>query len=111
MKIYKSIIATILFIIFIEIIGIWTIIFEVIDKPELIADYYIFVNGLIEILIVALFLYKLGGYSGIFPQKASYTFYIWAFVIGVLFIFIQTPLNLGNYSVAIAVSAISISFS
>lgn len=74
MKIIKSIIATIFFIIFTQLIGIWTVIVKVIDNPELITDYYIFITGLIEVFVVMLLLFKLVGYGGVISQKTSYVF-------------------------------------
>lgn len=92
MAIAKYIINTVFFILFIELTGSWILLD--INNDQLIINYYLLINGLLEITFISLFLYKIYGIEGIIPPKTFSIYYLLAFFIGGCYIFIQTPLNL-----------------
>lgn len=93
MTIQKAIISTALFFLFISIIDFWTLLDLVIDISLLTTVYYRLVNGIIEVTLVAWFLYKVYGVEGIIPRKTALYYYLVAFVVGGCYTLIQTPLN------------------
>lgn len=93
MTLLKSVVATILFILFLELIAIWTLLALVIDLGVLIDSYYTFVNGCIEVGVVLFFIYKIHGFKGIIPRETKAIYYLYAFLLGTAFIFMQLPLN------------------
>jgi membrane protease YdiL (CAAX protease family) len=93
MTITKSIIATVLFILFTGLIGMWEVLELSMDISVLTNNYYILISGLIEILLITLFFIKLFGIKNLIPQKTQITYYLLAFLLGSCYTFIQTPLN------------------
>jgi uncharacterized protein len=91
MTILKSIIATLLFIIVVELIGTWILLEWHIDISVLTRHDWL-INGLIETILVVFFLYKLYGTKGILPQQTSLNYYATAFLLGATYTFIQVPL-------------------
>lgn len=91
MTILKSIIATLLFIIVVELIGTWILLDVYIDISVLTRHDWL-INGLIETILVLLFIYKYYGTKGILPQKTPTIYYAIAFLLGSIYTFIQVPL-------------------
>jgi membrane protease YdiL (CAAX protease family) len=93
MNILKAILATILYIIVIELLGGWFYVAEAF-KIEGYLNYYTFIQGVLQLLLVLLYLYVLRKYT--FKQlirKTHHKWYLFAFVIGCSFVFMQTPLK------------------
>jgi len=90
--ILKSVLLTILYILFIEVIGAWIFLADALGIKN--ADsYYSFVNGIIQFSLILIFLkaFKISDFK--LPQKTNYKWYILAFILGSFFTYIQTPLN------------------
>lgn len=94
MTIPKSIIATVLFILFTEIIAIWILLDFVIDIEFLMNRFYPLINGTIEILVIGLFLSKVDGFKNLTPNRSKPLYYLLAILLGATYTFIQTPLNM-----------------
>ncbi|MEP0265871.1 type II CAAX endopeptidase family protein [Dokdonia sp.] len=93
MNILKAILATILYIIVIELIGSWFYIIEVF-KIEDYLNYYLLIQGTLQLLIVLLYLYFIRRYKfKRLIRKTHYKWYLFAFIIGNSFVFVQTPLK------------------
>lgn len=88
----KPIIYTALYIVFIELIGAWLFIAHSFEVDFLI-NYYILINGLITASSLIVFTYFTNNRKLNLPQSSSVKWYLFAIVLGILFVFIQTPLN------------------
>ena len=94
MTIYKSFISTVVFMLATELITVWALLHLVVDISILFPDYYEFINGLIQIVVVSFFLFRRFGVKGIVPTSTSLSYYGLALLLGASYVFIQTPLNL-----------------
>lgn len=90
MKIQKAIILTVLYIFFIEFVPVWILLMEYMGIEDY-DSYYYFINGGIQVIIVFLFI-KIMSPNELF-QNTNFKWYIIAFVLGGIFVWIQTPLN------------------
>jgi len=90
--ILKSVLLTILYIFFIEVIAVWIFLADALGIKN--ADfYYSFVNGLIELFLILIFFKALHISDFKLPQYTNYKWYFLAFILGSFYTFIQTPLN------------------
>lgn len=92
MHFIRPIIYTILYIVFIELIGAWLFIADYFEADSLI-NYYILINGLIMASCLIVFTFFTNNRKLNLPQSSSVNWYLFAIVFGLLFVFIQTPLN------------------
>jgi membrane protease YdiL (CAAX protease family) len=93
MHIIKPIIYTTLYIIFIELIGAWVYIADYFEADFLIYDYYYFINGLIMATSLIIFTFLANKRKLKLPQSTSSKWYTLAILVGLLYVFVQTPLN------------------
>ena len=93
MSILKAVLATLLFIIFIEAITVWVFLTQYFDIWWLVDNYMLIINGSVEVLIVSIFITKTKGARSLIPVKTDRRFYIWAMSMGIGFVFFQTVLN------------------
>lgn len=93
MNLFKAILATILYIIAIELVGSWFYIVEILNIENYL-DYYILIQGVLQLSIVLLYLFLIKKYSfKLFFKKTHYKWYLFAFILGCSIVFIQTPLK------------------
>lgn len=93
MHIVKPTIYTFLYIVFIELIGAWIYIADYLEMGFLIDDYYRFINGLIMASALILFTFLTNNRKFNLPQSTSLKWYGLAILIGLSYVFVQSPLN------------------
>ncbi|RYM30855.1 CPBP family intramembrane metalloprotease [Brumimicrobium glaciale] len=93
MYIVKPIIYTALYIVFIELIGVWLFIADYFEADFLIYDYYVIINGLLMAISLIGFTFLVNDGRLKIPQSTDVKWYIIAIFAGLLYVFIQTPLN------------------
>lgn len=92
-SILKALFATLLFVIGIELIGLWCFIAEAIEFKNYI-EYYALIQGTLQLIAVFLFIYfKKNRTFKKLIDKIHYRWYLIAVILGISFSFIQTPLN------------------
>ena len=91
-SIFKALLATILYVIIIETLGIWSLIAETIGLNYL--TIYTFIQGGLQLITVLIFSFLVFGkrFNNLIKQ-ANYKWYSLAMILGICFIPIQTPLN------------------
>ncbi len=93
MSIFKAILWTILYILLIELVGAWALIPKYQGSSGLFA-YYVLVQGALQAGLLVLVVYiLLKTPLPTFTGKGIITWYLLALGFGVVFVFIQTPLN------------------
>lgn len=92
-SIIKAIIATILFILVIELIGVWSILAETLGFTNYF-EYYRFIQGALQFIVILTFIFfvKKQNFKN-FIQKTSFKWYLFAVLLGISFVFIQVPLK------------------
>lgn len=93
MHFVKPIIYTVLYIVFIELIGVWIYIADFFEADFLIFDYYAIINGLIMAASLIGFIFLVNKGQLKIPQPTDIKWYIIAITVGLLYVFIQSPLN------------------
>lgn len=92
-SIAKAILATLLYIVGIELIGAWFLISEVIDF-EYYYKYYALIQGVLQLLGIMIFIYFVKRRTlKSLVKKTQSNWYLLAIPLGVSFLFMQTPLN------------------
>lgn len=92
MHFVKPIIYTVLYVLFIELIGAWLFIADYFEANFLI-DYYYFINGSIMASSLIVFTFFANNRTLKLPQSTSINWYLFSIVFGLLYVFTQTPLN------------------
>lgn len=89
----KAILATLLYLVVIELIGSWFLIAESIGF-ESYYKYYLFIQGVLQFIGVLIFIYfiKKRTFKNLI-KKTHRKWYLFALILGISFVFIQTPLN------------------
>ncbi|MFV1448501.1 type II CAAX endopeptidase family protein [Maribacter sp. HS] len=90
----KAIVATLLYVIGIELIGSWFLIAETIDFKNY-YEYYTLIQGALQLIGILIFLYFVNNrtFKTLF-EKTHRKWWILGIILGILFVFMQTPLNL-----------------
>ena len=91
-NIFKAILFTILYKLFIEIIGFWIFLEKFIGE-NFVNKYYALINGLIEVPLIILFIKKIKGTEENILKKTQIKWYYIAIILGLLYPYIQIPLN------------------
>lgn len=96
----KAILATLLYIIGMEAIGVWSLLADTIGATSY-EKYYLFIQGALQLVGVLIFTFfaKNRTLKNWIP-KTDRKWYILAFLLGISFVFIQTPLNFIYNSIA-----------
>jgi membrane protease YdiL (CAAX protease family) len=92
MNILKAILATIIYIVAVELIGTWYFVASYWGIKYSDGIYYL-VNGIIQLILVCIFIRYAKTSEAKLPQTTKAKWYILAVLLGALFIFFQTPLN------------------
>ncbi|WP_299680578.1 type II CAAX endopeptidase family protein [uncultured Dokdonia sp.] len=93
MNVPKAILATVVYIIVIELSGSWIHI-PSLTKTENYLDYYNIIQGTLQLFIILIFLFGIKRYCfKNLIKKTNYIWYLLAFIMGSIFVFIQTPLK------------------
>jgi membrane protease YdiL (CAAX protease family) len=92
MHLIRPIIYTLLYVIFIEIIGFWVLIAYAFEA-DLLMEYYLLINSLIMVVALIIFTYYANSRTLKMPQKTTIDWYLFSILFGVSYIFLQTPLN------------------
>lgn len=92
-SILKAILATLIYLIGIELSGSWIYLLN--DTPfDIHFEYYVFVQGAIQLILVLIFIYFVHQKSfKSLIAKTHYKWYLIALILGLSFVFVQTPLN------------------
>ena len=90
---FKSIGYTILFIVVSHILGLWIFLYNYYDITWLVEEY-LFISGYLEVIVFICLLSKVMGNGFISIEKTSLKYYTTAAILGLAFVFIQTPLNI-----------------
>ena len=93
MSIIKSILLSIGFSLFTELIALWLLIDLLFDIKDFVNSYYPLVNGIIEIGLISFFLVKMQGINSFIPKKTHLKYYIIAILIGLSQPIISSILN------------------
>lgn len=96
MTILRAVLASLLFIVVLEITGLWMLININYDILILVENYR-FVNGLLELVIVLLFMWKITDLRSAFKSRFSYGYLLAAILLGITFPFFQGILNIIYY--------------
>jgi membrane protease YdiL (CAAX protease family) len=93
MKVIKYILASILFLLFIELLGYacWELYFNNVSEEHY--KYYFSINTILELLLIFIFVYFIGKKKIIKSFTFSKKYSIAAIALGFAYVFIQTPLN------------------
>lgn len=93
MDILKAIIATILYILVLELAGFWIDLEEYFNSSKLTIHYYFLIQGAIQFIIVVCFIQFFTKTSLTkLPQKTTLSWYLLALLLGGTYLFIQFPL-------------------
>jgi len=89
----KAILATLLYIIGIELIGSWFFIAKAIEFEDY-YKYYLFIQGALQLIGILIFIYfiKHRTFNNLI-KKTHRKWYVFAFILGISFVFMQTPLK------------------
>lgn len=89
----KAILATLLYIIGFELIGSWFYIAEVIEFENY-HEYYFLIQGALQLIVILIFVYfiKKRTFKNLI-KKTRRKWYLFAFILGISFVFMQTPLK------------------
>ena len=89
----KAILATVLYVIGTELIGSWVYIAEALESENYF-KYYFLIQGALQLIGVLIFIYFIRNRTfKNLVKKTHYKWYFLALILGVSFIFIQTPLK------------------
>ena len=96
-NVFKSLlivsIATLLYILTIELLSSWTLVLDAIDF-EYAYKYYAIIQGSLQLIAVLIFIYFIKNRSfKHLLKRSSSIWYAVAVILGILFVFFQTPLN------------------
>lgn len=91
--ILKAILVTLLYIIGIELIGSWSLI-KKINGLEILDRYYFLIQGTLQLIAVSIFIFfiKERTFKNLIKETQR-QWYLLALILGISFVFIQTPLN------------------
>ncbi|MDX2361946.1 MAG: type II CAAX endopeptidase family protein [Crocinitomicaceae bacterium] len=92
MHLVKPIIYTLLYIVFIELIAAWLFIADYFEA-DFLYDFYLLINGLIMASALIVFTFLAKNRKSKLPQSTSINWYVLSAVVGLLYVFVQTPLN------------------
>ena len=92
MNLGKVTLFTFAFILFNELIAIWVFLELWFNIGPFIDNYYLLVNGSIEIALLAAFIAYMDGLDGIKPKRTSINYYLLALLSGLLLVLAQYPL-------------------
>ncbi|EZH74094.1 hypothetical protein ATO12_14560 [Aquimarina atlantica] len=89
----KAFFATLLYIVGLELIGSWLYIAEVIEFENY-HDYYFLIQGVLQLIVILIFIYfiKNRTFKNLI-KKTHRKWYLIAFILGISFVFMQTPLK------------------
>ncbi|WP_421751198.1 CPBP family intramembrane glutamic endopeptidase [Croceimicrobium sp.] len=93
MTLLKSLLYTIIFIVFLQVITLWDLLDLVFGDDFKPYNYFAFVNGFLVLIPLMFYIKKTQGFQSLKPAQTSLYFYPVAFILGVGFIFMQMPLN------------------
>ncbi len=89
----KAILATLFYIIGMELIGSWSYIAEAIEFENYYKYYYL-IQGALQLIAVLLFIYFIKNRTlKNLIKKTHYKWYLFALILGISFVFMQTPLK------------------
>jgi len=89
----KAILATLLYVIGIEHIGAWFYIAEAIEFENY-NKYYFFIQGVLQLIAVLIFIYFIKNRTlKKLVKTTHYKWYLFALILGISFVFMQTPLK------------------
>jgi membrane protease YdiL (CAAX protease family) len=92
--IFKSIIATFLYLIIIELVGIWVFIPELLEIEDY-NKFYFLIQGICQLIVVLIFIYFINRKKNqLIWKKISINWYLIAAILGSLMIVFQSPLNM-----------------
>jgi membrane protease YdiL (CAAX protease family) len=92
MNLGKLTLSTLAFVLLTELIAVWVFLDLWFNIESFIDKYYLLVNGLIQIALVAAFIVFVDGLDGIKPNRTSKNYYLTAIFSGLAFVFAQYPL-------------------
>jgi membrane protease YdiL (CAAX protease family) len=89
----KAILATLLYLVGIELIGSWIYIVELSEFKNY-HNYYVLIQGALQLITVLIFIYFLKNRTfKHLLKKTHYRWYLLTLILGIGFVFMQTPLN------------------
>ena len=89
----KAILATLIYVIGTELIGSWFFIAEAIESENY-YKYYFLIQGTLNLIAVLIFIYFIKNRTlNNLIKKTHYKWYFFALILGISFVFIQSPLN------------------
>lgn len=92
MNLGRITLSTLAFVLLTELIAVWVFLDLWFNIESFIDNYYLLVNGIVEIAVVTTFILFKDGIDGIKPKKTSKKFYFIALFAGLVFVFLQYPL-------------------
>lgn len=92
MRILKYLLATIIYVLLVEILGLLVFMNDSIIEYNI--NFYVIINSILKFVVVIIFVYKSGAFKDISFTQTRFIFFVFAFVIGSCYSYIQTPLNL-----------------
>ena len=92
MNLGKLTLSTLAFVLVTELIAVWVFLDLWFNIESFIDNYYLLINGSIEIALVAAFILFTDGLDGMMPNRTSKKFYLIALFAGIVFVFAQYPL-------------------
>lgn len=109
MAFLKALLFTILYVVFIGLMSLWVLLVDF-HEMEFLFDYIHVINGIFSIISVFIFVRLMKTSETKLPQETQLKWYLFAFIIGGIYFFIQIPLNVIYYFIAGSEYNVSIIF-